>query len=749
VNLVRSAAVIVGLGVAPMAGADPACAPLPAGHLLADPPPILTDFGRALDVEGDRLIVGDPGYDPPGGTVNTGGAFIFTRLGDDWRQDAVLTLSGIADLDDLGWAAVIEGDSAVISTPFNRRNEGEAFAFRREPSGEWILEANIKHDPKTTPRLFGISMDYSGGVLAIGGLLNDDDPAGWVDLYARFDTRWVRRAHIVPHDGVALDEFGHSVALDGDRLIVGAPGHETTVFGGAAYIFRKSDEGWTFEQKLVPPGLRHGDRAGTRVALHRGLAAVAAPPASGGSGRVWTYVLTPDGWILDAILRDPSGGLDRSIRFGDALALRGDRLIVGAPETTGGAGAVYVYHRVDDAWITHGRILAAQASAPDTHLRAFGRAVAVDGTGAFASAPATTILPSGGPGISTGAVARISLEPPSFGVTRQPADLDAAPGGNLVLAVRAEGPGPLAYRWFRAGVPVFDSPRVSGSHSPTLTLLDTTLEDSALYSAQITSPSCGRIESRRALIDLGGCPRILSDPPETQSLLGGDPLILHSDVDAPIASELRWFAGFQPLEDDGRISGSHTPTLTITPTLPGDSTIYYLTIKSPCGQIESEVASVSFESCVSIVRGPEPVFTFIGDVVRFEAAAAATHLPLTYLWFRNGLVLSDGGRFTGTGTARLSIYGAQSTDAGDYSCLVSCGFNSESTQPARLTLHPQNCLGDANLDRRIDMIDISTILEFWGRVYRPDTGQGDADRDGLVNFDDLSIVLSRFGDPCN
>lgn len=739
--------VVVWLAVVPSAGGEPACGPVASGLIVAEPPPSQTEFGASLDVNGDRMIIGDPGYDPPGATVNTGGAFIFTRIAGAWRQEAILTLLDVPLLDELGWATVIEGDSAVISTPFNNRSAGEAFAFRRQPDGGWMLEANIKPDPKTTPRLFGFSLDFSNGVLAIGALRSADDPAGWVDLYARFSGVWLRRAHLAPPDGEIFDEFGHAVALDGERIIIGAPSHRTTVFGGAAYIFLKSDGGWFLEQKLVPPELDHGDRAGHRVAIDRGLAAVSGPGANFASGRVWMYRLDAGEWALDTILEDRTGGANRSLQFGERLALRGDRLIVGAPETNGGAGAVYLYQRVDDAWVFHGRLLASEVSTPAAQRRDLGRAVAVEGTAAFASAPMTTLLPSARPPLLTGSVQQISLAAPSFGVTRQPADLDAAPGGSLVLSAAATGPGPLAYRWFRAGAALADDGRITGSASPILTIADTTIEDSALYSVRVTSPECGQVESRRALIDLGGCPSVLSHPPEEQMLLAGEPIVLHSQVDAPIGAELRWFAGLEPLQNGGRITGADSQSLTINPTIPGDSSIYYLTVTSPCGQIESDPSTVSFFSCVEIVRQPAPVFSFIGDNVQFEAVATS-HLPLAYLWWRNGMLLEDGGRYSGSRTAILSIHGAQAVDQGQFTCIVSCGFNAIASTNAGLTLLPQDCLGDANLDHAVNMIDVSTVLDFWGASYRPATGQGDADRDGLVNFDDLSIVLSRFGDPC-
>lgn len=158
-----------------------------------------------------------------------------------------------------------------------------------------------------------------------------------------------------PSDGGADWRFGQSVALDGERLAVGAPGATATPATGTVYVFRLEGASWVQEARLDSP---HGaSDFGNGVALDGDTLAV-----SSHSGTVDVFVRAGASWTHQATLVPPppdSGG-----DFGSGLALAGDLLLVGA-QFMNDTGAVYAFERGGGTWTSTARIVPADAQAGD------------------------------------------------------------------------------------------------------------------------------------------------------------------------------------------------------------------------------------------------------------------------------------------------------------------------------------------------------------------------------------------------
>ncbi len=723
------------------------CGPVPLAPVFASPPPEESSFGQVIDLQGGRLIVGDPFHDEPFGQEDVGAAYFFEQEGAGWTPRGRVAMPEVGLFANFGWSVAIHGEYALASTPFTRAGRGEVFVFQRHagPTGvEWRLAANIKPDPEE-PSLFyfGWDLDLSGSIAAISGLFSTTEPNGWVELHANTQGSWRPLARLRPPDGTIFDDFGRSVSIFGSRVLVGAPYHPDPTHEGAAYLFHKTDAGWELDTKLTPPGLQPNDRAGWSVALDHDTAVVGTPYTANEAPKIWVYRLAGGLWSLETTILTPLDNEYVESDFARSLDLKGDTLIVGAPYAQIW-GAAYVYRRIQGSWSFLGRVRFDDVSTPMLFPTQLGRSVAVEGDTAFASSPSTTLLDDGR--IITGMILPIDLSGPPFAITRQPADLPAEEGGSAVFEAAAVGPGTLEYQWFKTGVPIVDDHRVSGARTPTLSIQSLVIEDSALYSLRVSSELCGSVESRAALLDMGVCIQIVAAP-APMMIVAGSPLILHCETRGILPLRFQWTRAGTNLEDDGRITGSQTPTLTIDPTLPEDQSAYRLEITSQCGEARTNEAGVSFLPCVEFVGQPADIFTFVGDNIRLEADATS-HVALTYRWWRNGSPLLDGGRYSGASTPTLVITGATVFDAARFMCSVSCAFNQAFSREAAVTLNPAGCLGDANGDRLVNMVDLSTVLIMWGLGYRPLTGPGDSDRDGLVGFRDLTMVLSRYGSLC-
>lgn len=195
---------------------------------------------------------------------------------------------------------------------------------------------------------------------------NDDDRDQWEELT-------LLTADDGFSDGVNFADLGRrSVAVHGERLIIGAPNADDGV--GAAAVFERSDGGlWVFETLLTGEGLDAGDGFGWSVAIHGNTAVIGTR-----SGNAAFVFRDRDGWELQQTL-EPGVNQDGG-RFGYAVAAHGSVIAVGAPGEEmlddGGdvsSGAVYIFERGGNDWDLAARI-DAPASAEDSE---FGHAVAV------------------------------------------------------------------------------------------------------------------------------------------------------------------------------------------------------------------------------------------------------------------------------------------------------------------------------------------------------------------------------------
>ena len=391
-------------------------------------------FGAAVDVEGDVAIVGAP-FDRTDG-VWTGGAHVFRRGPDGgWALEATLRPVGFDPLSETQFGAhvAISGDVAAVSAPAERVEgpsgdtspRGVVYVFRRGPGRAWALETELTQAPAGQLR-YGAALDLVGDTLVVGardafaGLPGQGQgqarvaarPGGlceYGDAYeparvevVRYDgAAWVRTDSLVAPDGRIGTGFGAAVSLDGGVLAVGAPFwytarlcDEPEAFGlGRAYVFRQSEGGWAAEATLVPDGLEDDDGFGTAVAVSGGRVVVGAPLFDGaafGSGAAFSYVSDGGAWAAES--RFVGEGTVELDRFGAALDLEGDYVVVGSPgvRADGALGATYGFRRVGGAWAEGFRVTVDVGARPvpgGALPLGLGEAVALDGSTVLIGAP--------------------------------------------------------------------------------------------------------------------------------------------------------------------------------------------------------------------------------------------------------------------------------------------------------------------------------------------------------------------------
>ena len=383
-----------------------------------------------MAVDGDTLVVGAREEDGgPGDPLSdAGAAYVFERgPAGAWTQTAKLQASDLQVEDRFGFSMAMDGDTLVVGALFEDGGPGDplsdagaAYVFERGPAGAWTQTAKLQADDHQADDSFGWSVALHGDTLVVGAWLEDGGPgdplsgAGAAYVFERGPAgAWSEVAKLSASDAQESDQFGYSVAVDGDTLVVGAEGEnggpgDPLSGAGAAYVFERGPAGaWTQTAKLQASDLQAEDRFGYRVAMDGDTLVVGAFEEDGGpgnpapnAGAAYVFDRGPAGaWTQTAKLQaDDHQAEDR---FGWSVALHGDTLVVGAGHEDGGpgdpvlnAGAAYVFARGSTgAWTQAAKLLASDLQAYDI----FGFSMAVSNDTLVVGAP----YEDGGPGDPT------------------------------------------------------------------------------------------------------------------------------------------------------------------------------------------------------------------------------------------------------------------------------------------------------------------------------------------------------------
>jgi hypothetical protein len=354
----------IGFGLVALLLASPARA-LGLVEELTPPQPDVSSFGHAVALSGSRLVVGDPNH---GAYPNfqRGAVFVY-ELGANGFAYQDLLPGHPMNQGRLGASVALDGDIVVASEP----GAMKVFVYGWS-SGVWSEQTQIDVAPLTN-----YAVAVSGDTCAIGrdGEWNGSAYSGAVHVERQNGSTWAEEATLVASNASAAG-LGHSVALEGDTLLAGAPAGGADV--GRAFVFVRSASTWTEQAELAPPSVPSG-LYGTAVALDADTAVI-GDPIIVGKPSVYVFVRAGTAWSLQATLTAPVAG---DTHFGQALAISGDRLVVGAPQTNSGVGAAYLYERSGVTWGAPVPIDAADVGANDH----FGTSVSVDSTHVAVGAP--------------------------------------------------------------------------------------------------------------------------------------------------------------------------------------------------------------------------------------------------------------------------------------------------------------------------------------------------------------------------
>jgi len=302
-----------------------------------------------------------------------------------------LLASDGANGDNFGTSVAIDGNTALVGARYdddNGFNSGSVYIFRFDGEN-WIEEAKFLASDGAEDDYFGYSVAIDGNKALVGAYRDDDNGTNSGSAYIfRFDgENWVEEAKLLASDGEAYDYFGYSVAIDVNTALVGAYGDDDNdSSSGSAYIFRFDGENWVEEEKLLASDGTAYDEYGYSVAIDVNTALIGAykdDVNGSNSGSAYIFRFDGENWVEEAKLLASDGA--NGDRFGYSVAIDDNTTLVGAyydDDNGYNSGSAYIFRYNESSWVEEAKLLAFDGAAYDY----FGYSVAIDGNIALVGA---------------------------------------------------------------------------------------------------------------------------------------------------------------------------------------------------------------------------------------------------------------------------------------------------------------------------------------------------------------------------
>ena len=293
-------------------------------------------FGGALAVSGDQVLVGEAGNGTMSGIV-----WIFGRTANGWAgTDRIAVADEVRAPDGFGRAIAATDEWLWAGAPLEADGAGAVYVFRADGAGGW--ERIARFDAPGGARAFGsaIALSDDAAVVSAPGA---DGGRGAVFPYIRSpEGAFFAGEAVRPPGGLAVSGFGVALALDGGTLLVSS--REDEAAEPAAFAFSADGAGgWAASGALEAPPLAERSGFGSALAVRDDFALVGAPALRESGGAVFAFARGAEGWELEArlgpLLPEPNA------QFGSSIGFDGPRILIGAPGSSMGAGVSYAYRR--------------------------------------------------------------------------------------------------------------------------------------------------------------------------------------------------------------------------------------------------------------------------------------------------------------------------------------------------------------------------------------------------------------------
>lgn len=319
-------------------------------------------LGSSVALDGETLVAGITGITVDDAFAAGAAAVYEESQTGEWTLEDVLVANTPEKLSTFGMSVDIQEDVIVVGepdashAPDRYESVGALHVYEKTQTG-YEHQAELVPPGEAEERL-GVSVAFDGNAILAGApKAQAQNGAGAVVAYEEAtpgEHDWERVDALEAPEGSDARQVGMSVDLDGDELVVGAPGYQVTACcwpffiadEGDAFAYERTEDGWQFASELDPASSLPGAAVGQSVAVEDGVAYVGAPgvPVELSAGAVHVFEDTDAGWMEAGVLAADDAAMGD--RFGAPVAVDGSALVVGAPshnEAAYNGGAAYVF----------------------------------------------------------------------------------------------------------------------------------------------------------------------------------------------------------------------------------------------------------------------------------------------------------------------------------------------------------------------------------------------------------------------
>ena len=360
-----------------------AVAGIPQIKLTADDIAADDRFGNSVAISRNTAIVG--AYRDGDRGRWSGSAYVFIRSEGVWMQQAKLIADDTDTYDEFAYSVAISGDTVVVGAPNDDHGgdySGSAYIFTRS-GGSWTQEAKLTATDAAANDSFGWSVAICRGTVVIGarGSINEEgSDSGAVYIFTRSEDVWTQQAKLTASDGAADDHFGCSVSISGETIAIGAQGDDYIWDStGSAYVFMRTGSVWTQQAKLTAANATLMANFGGSVSVSEDTIIVGAAEYGvygNDSSSAYIFIRSRGSWVQQAKLTPAD--ITRDKRFGNSVAISGDTVVVGAfgdDEERDRSGSAYIFKRSGNIWTQQSKLNAFNPAENDR----FGCSVSISG----------------------------------------------------------------------------------------------------------------------------------------------------------------------------------------------------------------------------------------------------------------------------------------------------------------------------------------------------------------------------------
>ncbi|MBK8809621.1 MAG: VCBS repeat-containing protein [Acidobacteria bacterium] len=354
-------------------------------------------FGNSVSINGNTAIVGANGH-AVGGNDDQGAAYVYVRNGTSWVLQQKLTMP-TADAQvaaQFGYSVAISGDTVIVGSPTQDNggniDQGAAYVYVRSGT-TWTFQQRLRQSDGAAGDNFGWSVAIDGNTAVVGAYLDDESVytnCGSAYAYLRTGSTWAEESRMVSSERTSNSQMGYSVGISGDTVIIGARLAQSSTSSpdfGSAYIFTPvagTPRIWTQRSILTAPQRGAGDQFGFSVGVNGNTALIGARFDDVGSNvdQGSAYVFTGSGNTWSFQRQLLANDGIANDEFGNAVSISGDKLIIGAPQNSSRNGKAYLFTGIGANWSQLPVVVAPDGSLNDL----YGSSVAINGSNAVVGA---------------------------------------------------------------------------------------------------------------------------------------------------------------------------------------------------------------------------------------------------------------------------------------------------------------------------------------------------------------------------